>query len=69
MDTSNTTPRRVLTWLEQDAYNRWILLGPPTKAWTKRWTHKRERREARALIAEQLTCSDTECAPNGRTAV
>lgn len=57
MDTSNTTPRRILSWLEDDVYGPWrryLCMGKGTRAWTKRWTHKRERREARGLIEEQF---------------
>lgn len=64
MDTSNTTPRRRTTWLENDVYGRWgklyVRIRPETRAWTKRWTHKRERREAQALIHEQLQTMNTD---------
>lgn len=47
--------RAIKTWLEDDLYGSWRhMLGwqPGIRRWTKRQTHKRERREGRAEIAE-----------------
>ena len=52
-------PRRIVTWDEQDAYTSWRRLycylqrAGAVKA-IKRRTHRRERREGRAEIADQL---------------
>lgn len=57
MHTSDHHPRIIRGWLEQDLYTRWRRVypwQPGLKASIKRTTHKRERREARQLIAEQL---------------
>lgn len=57
MDTSNTHPRVIKSWLEDDVHSPWrrfVRTKRETRRWTKRHTNQRERREARALIAEQL---------------
>lgn len=51
--------RRVVTWEEQDAYTRWrhllIYLGRAGAVKkVKRRTHRRERREGRREIVDQL---------------
>ena len=52
-------PRRIVTWDEQDAYTRWrklycYLQRPGVVKSIKRATHRRERREGRAEIREQV---------------
>ena len=52
------SPRRIVTWDEQDAYTSWrklycYLQRPGAVKAIKRRTHRRERREGKAEIREQ----------------
>ena len=52
-------PRRIVTTEEQDAYTAWrhlycYLAKPGAVKQVKRRTHRRERREGRAEIREQV---------------
>jgi hypothetical protein len=51
--------RRIVTWDEQDAYTPWrklycYLQRPGAVKGIKRRTHRRERREGKAEIREQV---------------